>query len=78
MRRELHQNRIPRNTPVFVRNAPWLFNTPFGLFNGPDCYNSHLAGDLAHWTQVQLWDRRVYTPMNPAVAWHHFALAKLL
>jgi len=52
--------------------------TPFGLFNGPDCYNSHLAGELAHWTQVQLWDRRVFTPMNPAVAWHHFAMAKIL
>jgi len=52
--------------------------TPFGLFNGPDCYNSHLAGDLAHWTQVQLWDRRVFTPMNPAVAWHHFAMSKIL
>ncbi len=48
--------------------------TPFGIFNGPDCYNSHHAGPRAHWTQVQLWDRRVHTPMNPAVAWQAFAL----
>ncbi|MFP4352523.1 MAG: GH36-type glycosyl hydrolase domain-containing protein [Puniceicoccaceae bacterium] len=61
------------------RHAAEIYpGTPFGLFNGPDCYNSHLAGDLAHWTQVQLWDRRVHTPMNPSVAWHHFAMAKIL
>jgi cellobiose phosphorylase len=61
------------------RHAGEIFpDTPFGLFNGPDCYNSHLAGDLAHWTQVQLWDRRVHTPMNPAVAWHHFAMTKII
>lgn len=53
-------------------------DTPFGIFNGPDCYNSHLAGPLAHWTQVQLWDRRLYTPMNPAVAWQAFAMRKIL
>lgn len=58
-----------------ARNFP---ETPFGLFNGPDCYNSHLAGDLAHWTQVQLWDRRVHTPMNPAVVWHAFAMERIL
>jgi hypothetical protein len=53
-------------------------DVPFGVFNGPDCYNSHLAGPLAHWTQVQLWDRRVHTPMNPAVAWQAFAMRKIV
>jgi cellobiose phosphorylase len=46
---------------------------PFGIWGGPDCYNSHLAGSRAHWTQVQLWDRRAHAPMNPAVAWQAFA-----
>jgi len=60
------------------RHAAEIYpDTPFGLFNGPDCYNSHLAGELAHWTQVQLWDRRAFTPMNPAVSWHQFALSKI-
>jgi hypothetical protein len=53
-------------------------DVPFGLFNGPDCYNSHHAGDLAHWTQVQLWDRRVHTPMNPSIAWQAMALHRVL
>jgi cellobiose phosphorylase len=47
-------------------------DVPFGIWNGPDCYNSHLAGERAHWTQVQLWDRRVHTPMNPSVGWQAF------
>jgi cyclic beta-1,2-glucan synthetase len=51
--------------------------TPFGIFNGPDCYNSHLAGERAHWTQIQLWNRQVHTPMNPAVAWQAFALRRI-
>jgi hypothetical protein len=48
-------------------------DVPFGIWGGPDCYNSHLAGARAHWTQVQLWDRRAHAPMNPAVAWQAFA-----
>ncbi len=46
---------------------------PFGIWGAPDCCNSHLAGRRAHWTQVQLWDRRVHAPMVPAVAWQTFA-----
>ncbi len=60
------------------RQAGEFPDTPFGIFNGPDCYNSHLAGPLEHWTQVQLWDRRVHTPMNPAVAWQAFGLWKIV
>lgn len=61
-----------------LRNHYRMFpDVPFGVFNGPDCYNSHLAGPRAHWTQVQLWDRRVHTPMNPAVAWQAFAMRKI-
>ncbi|MFW5845048.1 MAG: GH36-type glycosyl hydrolase domain-containing protein, partial [Planctomycetota bacterium] len=52
--------------------------TPFGIWNGPDCYNSHLAGQRAHWTQTQLWDRRVYNPMNPSVAWQVFGMQRIL
>ncbi|MFW5830172.1 MAG: GH36-type glycosyl hydrolase domain-containing protein, partial [Planctomycetota bacterium] len=52
--------------------------TPFGIWNGPDCYNSHLAGTRAHWTQTQLWDRRVHNPMNPSVAWQAFGMHRIL
>ncbi len=52
-------------------------DVPFGIFNGPDCYNSHLAGERAHWTQIQLWNRQIHTPMNPAVAWQAFAMRKI-
>jgi hypothetical protein len=58
--------------------SPRFPETPFGIFNAPDCYNSHLAGPRAHWTQVQMWDRRIYTPMNPAVAWQAFGLQRIL
>jgi hypothetical protein len=59
--------------------APARFpETPFGIFNGPDAYNSLLAGRRAHWTQVQMWDRRIHTPMNPSVAWQAFALDRIL
>ena len=62
-----------------LRPMPQRFpGVPFGIFNAPDCYNSHLAGVRSAWTQVQLWDRRVHTPMNPGVAWQAFALDLIL
>jgi len=52
-------------------------DTPFGIWNGPDCYNSHLA-KVPSWTQVALWDRRVHSPMNPSVMWQAFAAERIL
>ncbi|MFW6256388.1 MAG: hypothetical protein ACOC54_06165, partial [Candidatus Sumerlaeota bacterium] len=53
-------------------------DAPFGIFNGPDCYNSHWAGAREGWTESGLWDRYIHTPMNPAVAWQAFAMRKIL
>ncbi|MFW5863941.1 MAG: GH36-type glycosyl hydrolase domain-containing protein [bacterium] len=53
-------------------------DAPFGIFNGPDCYNSHWAGEREGWTESGLWDRYIHTPMNPAVAWQAFAMRKIL
>lgn len=47
---------------------------PFGIFNGPDCYSSAMAGPAEGWTQVQVFDRMVPAPMNPIVGWQAFAL----
>jgi hypothetical protein len=48
---------------------------PFGIFNGPDCYSSHHAGEREGWTQVEMLERAKFPPMNPMVAWQAFSLA---
>ena len=58
-----------------LRNHSQKFpHVPFGIFNGPDCYSSAMAGPAEGWTQVQVFDRMVPAPMNPIVAWQAFAL----
>jgi hypothetical protein len=58
-----------------LRNHSQKFpQVPFGIFNGPDCYSSAMAGPAEGWTQVQVFDRMVPAPMNPIVAWQAFAL----
>lgn len=50
---------------------------PFGIFNGPDCYSSHHAGDREGWTQMEMLDRASFPPMNPMVAWQAFSLQRI-
>jgi len=51
--------------------------TPFGIFNGPDCYSSHFSGEREGWTQVELMRRSKFPPMNPMVAWQAFSLRQI-
>ncbi|MFA6287033.1 MAG: hypothetical protein WC661_06560 [Opitutaceae bacterium] len=50
---------------------------PYGIFNGPDCYSSHHAGDREGWTQMEMLDRSKFPPMNPMVAWQAFSLLRI-
>ncbi len=50
---------------------------PYGIFNGPDCYSSHHAGEREGWTQVEMLERAKFPPMNPMVAWQAFSLARV-
>ncbi|CAM3100217.1 GH36-type glycosyl hydrolase domain-containing protein [Rariglobus hedericola] len=50
---------------------------PFGIFNGPDCYSSHHAGEREGWTQVEMLERAKFPPMNPMVAWQSFSLSRI-
>ena len=51
---------------------------PYGIFNGPDCYSSHHAGDREGWTQMEMLDRAKFPPMNPMVAWQAFSLKHIV
>ena len=50
---------------------------PYGIFNGPDCYSSHHAGEREGWTQMEMLDRAKFPPMNPMVAWQAFSLNRI-
>lgn len=52
-------------------------NVPYGIFNGPDCYSSHHAGEREGWTQMEMLDRAKFPPMNPMVAWQSFSLGRI-
>lgn len=52
-------------------------DAPFGIYNGPDCYASKLAGDAEGWTQTDVFNRLGAMPQNPIVGWQAFALAKI-
>lgn len=61
-----------------LRNHARLYpEVPYGIFNGPDCYSSHHAGEREGWTQVQMLERAKFPPMNPMVAWQAFGLARI-
>lgn len=61
-----------------LRNHSKVFpETPFGIYNGPDCYSSKYSGRAEGWTQVQVFSRMVGTPMNPIIAWQAFAMKKI-
>jgi len=51
---------------------------PFGIFNGPDCYSSHFAGNREGWTQTGTFNRMLEIPMNPMIAWQAFSIKKIL
>jgi hypothetical protein len=54
-----------------ARNFP---EVPYGIFNAPDCWSSRLAGRDEGWTQYNLFNRALPTPMCPAIAWQAFSL----
>ncbi|MDF3057411.1 MAG: cyclic beta 1-2 glucan synthetase [Rariglobus sp.] len=63
---------------ISLRNHARLHpEVPYGIFNGPDCYSSHHAGDREGWTQVEMLERAKFPPMNPMVAWQAFSLARV-
>src|SRR5690606_21912971 len=63
---------------ISLRNHARLYpDVPFGIFNGPDCYSSHYAGEREGWTQVQMLERAKFPPMNPMVAWQALSLGLL-
>lgn len=60
---------------ISLRNHARLHpDVPYGIFNGPDCYSSHHAGNREGWTQMEMLDRAKFPPMNPMVAWQAFSL----
>ena len=60
---------------ISLRNHARLHpEVPYGIFNGPDCYSSHHAGEREGWTQMEMLDRAKFPPMNPMVAWQAFSL----
>ncbi|MDF3056004.1 MAG: cyclic beta 1-2 glucan synthetase [Rariglobus sp.] len=63
---------------ISLRNHARLHpEVPYGIFNGPDCYSSHHAGEREGWTQVEMLERAKFPPMNPMVAWQTFSLARV-
>jgi hypothetical protein len=63
---------------ISLRNHSRLHpEVPYGIFNGPDCYSSHHAGEREGWTQVEMLDRAKFPPMNPMVAWQAFSLHRI-
>lgn len=63
---------------ISLRNHSRLHpEVPYGIFNGPDCYSSHHAGEREGWTQVEMLDRAKFPPMNPMVAWQAFGLNRI-
>jgi cellobiose phosphorylase len=47
---------------------------PYGIYNGPDCWSSRLAGRDEGWTQYNLFNRAMPCPMSPMISWQAFAL----
>ena len=47
---------------------------PVGIFNGPDCWSSKLAGSLEGWSQFELFNRLRPCPMCPMISWQAFAM----
>lgn len=50
---------------------------PYGIFNGPDCWSSRLAGRFEGWTQYNLFNRALPCPMSPMISWQAFAMMKI-
>ncbi len=52
-------------------------DVPYGIFNGPDCWSSKLAGSLEGWSQFELFNRLRPCPMCPMISWQAFAMLKI-
>lgn len=61
-----------------LRNHAKAFpEVPYGIYNGPDCWSSRLAGRFEGWTQYDLFNRATPCPMSPMIAWQAFAMKKI-
>jgi hypothetical protein len=61
-----------------LRNHAKAFpEVPYGIYNGPDCWSSRLAGRFEGWTQYDLFNRATPCPMSPIIAWQAFAMQKI-
>jgi cellobiose phosphorylase len=61
-----------------LRNHAKAFpEVPYGIFNGPDCWSSRLAGHFEGWTQYNLFSRAGPCPMSPMISWQAFAMLKI-
>ena len=50
---------------------------PYGIFNGPDCWSSRLAGSSEGWTQVNVFNRVGLCPMSPMISWQAFSALQI-
>jgi hypothetical protein len=61
-----------------LRNHAKAFpEVPYGIYNGPDCWSSRLAGRFEGWTQYDLFNRATPCPMSPMIAWQAFTMRKI-
>lgn len=56
--------------------AEWK-KVPCGIYNGPDCWSSHLAGSAEGWTQFNMFNRVIPCPMSPIISWQAFTMLKI-
>lgn len=50
---------------------------PYGIFNGPDCWSSRLAGSFEGWTQYDVFNRVGLCPMSPMISWQAFTAMQI-
>jgi hypothetical protein len=61
-----------------LRNHAKAFpEVPYGIFNGPDCWSSRLAGSFEGWSQYEIFNRSTPCPMSPMISWQAFAMLKI-
>ena len=52
-------------------------DVPYGIFNGPDCWSSRLAGPFEGWSQYELFNRQVPCPMCPIISWQALSMLQI-
>lgn len=71
----LHDLALEVWTGGTLRNHSKEFpQVPLGIFNGPDCWSSRLAGSAEGWTQFQMFNRVNPVPQCPMISWQAFAM----